>query len=70
MPDGRYHWFGIGEELIHSVGGVSEDNLVVVLRDHILLPGHHSRVVLVVKQLQQVIDGELRKTGMYKHYCQ
>ena len=55
MSDGRHHRFGRGKEVIHRVGWVSEHQLIVLLRDNILLPSNYSWVVL--EELQQMVDG-------------
>ena len=62
MPDGWHHGLWVGEEMVHCVSGVSEHYLIVVFGNHVLLPRHHSWVVIVIKQLQQVIYSQL-----YRH---
>lgn len=60
MSDGRYHGLWGGEEVIHGVSGVSKDNLIVVLRYDVFLARDHSWVILVIKQLEQVVNGKLK----------
>ena len=57
MSDGRYHRLRRSEEVIHCIGGVSEYQFVVLLRNDVLFPSHHGWVVL--KELQQMVDGQL-----------
>ena len=56
MSDGRHHGFGVGEKMVHGISRIGEHYLIVVLRDDILLARHNRRVILMVKQLQQVVD--------------
>ena len=57
MSDRWHHWLGRDQQVVHGVGRVSEDQLVILLGDNVLLSCYHSWVIL--KQLQQMIDGQL-----------
>ena len=50
MSDGRHHRLGRGEEVVHRVGGVCEHQLIILLRNNVLLSSNDSWVVL--EQLQ------------------
>lgn len=60
----RHKWLRVGEDAVHGAGRVCEDHLIVVLRYHILLACHCSRVCL--EELQEVIDGHLCVRGEWE----
>ena len=59
MPDGGHHGLRVGEEVVHGVARIGEHYLVVLFRYEVLLARDYQRIVLMVKQLQQVVDSQL-----------